>query len=214
MIKRTEGREMHMDKSNKSFWERFAFIYTGFMKKNDRAYDELCRRIRKHLTDADSVLELACGTGQLTYRLAGDVKSWTATDFSPNMVEEAKNQGTGANIEFSVADATALIYEDQSFDAVVIANALHIMPEPANALLEICRVLKPGGLLFAPTFVYDGNYNKVLILMMEKVGFHTFHKWKARELKDFVASHGFTIESGEVVKAKPLGECILIGRKK
>ncbi len=203
-----------MDKSNKRFWERFAFIYTGFMKKNAMVYDELCRRIRKHLSHTDSVLELACGTGQLTYRLAGDVKLWTATDFSPKMVEEAKKQGKGANIEFNVADATALRYKDESFDVVVIANALHIMPEPDQALAEICRVLKQGGLLIAPTFVYDGNYNKVLIWMMEKVGFHTFHKWKAGELKDFVASHGFILQSGEVVKAKPLTECIIIGRKK
>jgi ubiquinone/menaquinone biosynthesis C-methylase UbiE len=184
------------------------------MKKNAMVYDELCRRIRKHLSHTDSVLELACGTGQLTYRLAGDVKLWTATDFSPKMVEEAKKQGKGANIEFNVADATALRYKDESFDVVVIANALHIMPEPDQALSEICRVLKQGGLLIAPTFVYDGNYNKLLIWMMEKVGFHTFHKWKAGELKDFVASHGFTLQSGEVVKAKPLTECIIIGRKK
>ena len=203
-----------MDKSNKRFWERFAFIYTGFMKKNDMVYDELCRRIQKHLTQADSVLELACGTGQLTYRLADKVKLWTATDFSPKMVEEAKKQGKGANIEFGVADATALIYKDESFDVVVIANALHIMPEPDRAMSEICRVLKQEGFLFAPTFVYEGKYNKVLLWLMEKVGFHTFHKWKASELKDFVASHGFTLESVEVVKAKPLDECILIGRKK
>ncbi len=111
------------------------------------------------------------------------------------------------------ADATSLPYNDESFDAIVIANALHIMPEPDKAMSEICRVLKQGGLLFAPTFVYDENYNKLLIWMMEKAGFHTFHKWKAGELKDFVSSHGFTIESGEVVKAKPLAECILVGRK-
>jgi ubiquinone/menaquinone biosynthesis C-methylase UbiE len=203
-----------MDKSNKRFWERFAFIYTGFMKKNNMVYDKLCSRIRNHLTNADSVLELACGTGQLTYRLAEEVKLWTATDFSPKMIEEAKKQGNGNNIEFGVADATALIYNDMSFDVVVIANALHIMPEPYKAMSEICRVLKQGGLLFAPTFVYDGNYNKALIWMMEKVGFHTFHKWKVKELKDFVASYGFTLESGEVIKANPLNECILIGRKR
>jgi ubiquinone/menaquinone biosynthesis C-methylase UbiE len=205
---------MDIDKSNKRFWERFAFIYTGFMKKNDMVYDELCRRIQKHLTQTDSVLELACGTGQLTYRLAGEVKLWTATDFSPKMVEEAKKRGKGANIEFSIADATALIYNDKSFDAVVIANALHIMPEPDKAMSEIYRVLKQGGLLFAPTFVYDGKYNKALIWLMEKVGFHTFNKWKTGELKDFVASHGFTLESSETIKAKPLDECILIGCKK
>ncbi len=205
---------MDMDKSNKRFWERFAFLYTGFMKKNDTAYTELCSYIRKHLTHADSVLELACGTGQLTYRLAGEVNSWTATDFSPKMVEEAKKQGKGANIEFGVEDATALTYNDDSFDVVVIANALHIMPEPDKALSEICRVLKLGGLLIAPTFVYDGNYNKLLIWMMEMVGFRTFHNWKARELKDFVVSYGFTLVSGEIVKAKPLNECILIAHKK
>lgn len=202
-----------MDKANKRFWERFAFVYTGFMKKNDVVYDELCDHIRKYLTDDASVLELACGTGQLTYRLAGGVKSWTATDFSPKMIEEAKKQGKGDNIEFKVADATALICHDESFDAVVIANALHIMPEPDKALSEICRVLKQGGLLFAPTFIYDGKYNKALIWLMEKAGFHTFHKWTERELRDYIVSHGFTLESAEVIKAKPLNECIIIGHK-
>ena len=131
---------MDMDKSNKRFWERFAFIYAGFMKKNDIVYDELCRRIQEHLTYTDSVLELACGTGQFTCRLAIEVKSWTSTDFSPKMVEEAKKQGKGINIEFGVADATALTYNDKSFDVVVIANALHIMPEPDKAMSEIYRV--------------------------------------------------------------------------
>lgn len=205
---------MGIDKSNEKFWERFAFIYTGFMKKNDTAYIELCSYIREHLTYTDSVLELACGTGQLTYRLAGEVNLWTATDFSPKMIEEAKKQGNVHKIKFGVEDATALTYNDESFDVVVIANALHIMPEPDKALSEISRVLKQGGILIAPTFVYDGNYNKLLIWMMEKVGFRTFHKWKARELEDYVAAHGFTIDSGEIVKAKPLDECILIAHKK
>lgn len=203
-----------MDQSNKSFWEKFAFLYTGFMKKNDSAYTELSSRIRKHLTKTDSVLELACGTGQLTYRLTSAVKSWYATDFSPNMIEEAKKLRKDNMVKFDVVDATALQYKDQSFDAVVIANALHIMPDPEKALSEISRVLKPGGILFAPTFVYDGNFNKVLIWLMEKAGFHTFHKWKASELKEFVTTHGFTIVSSELVKAKPLDECIIIAHNK
>lgn len=41
-----------------------------------------------------------------------------------------------------------------TFDVVVIANALHIMPAPDPAMKEIYRVLKKGGILFAPTFVY------------------------------------------------------------
>ena len=59
------------------------------------------------------------------------------------------------NISFSVQDATKLTYNSEEFDVVVIANALHIMPEPNKALAEIHRVLKPNGILFAPTFVYE-----------------------------------------------------------
>ncbi|MFQ9418242.1 MAG: class I SAM-dependent methyltransferase [Lachnospiraceae bacterium] len=46
------------------------------------------------------------------------------------------------NLIFEVADATDLPYENHSFDVVLIANALHIMPEPEKALKEIERVLK------------------------------------------------------------------------
>jgi ubiquinone/menaquinone biosynthesis C-methylase UbiE len=49
-----------------------------------------------------------------------------------------------------VADATALPYADDSFDAVLIANALHVMPEPEKALREIDRALRLGGILIAP----------------------------------------------------------------
>ena len=52
-----------------------------------------------------------------------------------------------------MADATALPYADDSFDAVLIANALHVMPEPEKALREIDRVLRPGGILIAPNFM-------------------------------------------------------------
>ena len=51
-----------------------------------------------------------------------------------------------------MADATALSYADDSFDAVLIANALHVMPEPEKALREIDRALRLGGILIAPVF--------------------------------------------------------------
>ena len=69
------------------------------------------------------------------------------------MIREAMKGERPANLTFEVADATALPYADASFDAVLIANALHVMPEPEKALNEIDRVLRPGGVLIAPNFV-------------------------------------------------------------
>ena len=89
-----------------------------------------------------NVLELACGTGQLSFPLSDCTNSWTATDFSENMIKQAKRRGTTEKLSFCVADATALSYENENFDCVVISNALHIMPEPEKAMQEIRRVLK------------------------------------------------------------------------
>lgn len=88
----------------------------------------------KYIDPEKSVLELACGTGQITYRMTGKGKSWVATDYSENMVKEAKGRNTGnrrcSNLSYCVQDATGLTYEKGTFDVVVIANAY-----------TLCRIL-------------------------------------------------------------------------
>ena len=48
-----------------------------------------------------NVLELACGTGQLSFPLSDCTNSWTATDFSENMIKQAKRRGTTENLVFA-----------------------------------------------------------------------------------------------------------------
>lgn len=213
LIKR-RGHGVNKDNSNKQFWERFAGIYTRFMKKNEASYQKLCQMFEKYLSEEMHVLELACGTGQLTFLLADKVYRWEATDFSEQMVLEARKRNHNNKIHFQTQDATNLQFEDESFDAVVIANALHIMPDPDVALKEIHRVLKPGGLLFAPTFVYEKGYSKLGIWLMEKAGFRTFHKWKAEEFTGYVCADKFTECEHVLIQGKPLPECALICRKR
>lgn len=68
---------------------------------------------------------------------------------------------------------TNLPYAPGIFDAVVISNALHIMPEPGKTLAEIRRVLKPGGILIAPTFTAAGSLSgRMRIRLMELSGFN------------------------------------------
>lgn len=55
------------DNTNKGFWERMARIYTAFMSKNDTAYRQICKLSEQYIDSEKSVLELACGTGQITF---------------------------------------------------------------------------------------------------------------------------------------------------
>lgn len=197
--------------TNKKFWGKVAKLYTPMQeRKNIKLYQELCEIISKSLDNNMQVLELACGTGQLTFPLCKKVASWEATDFSENMIEEAKLRASDLPVTFNVQDATNLSYQDGRFDTVVIANALHIMPNPDKALIEIRRVLKKGGLLIAPTFVYNGKTNNILIGLMEMVGFHTFYKWTSDEYVEFIRKKGFNIINSSVIAGKMLPECVLI----
>ena len=71
-----------------------------------------------------------------------------------------------------------LPYAAQSFDVVIVSNALHIVPEPEKALAEIHRVLKNDGVLIAPTFTHANNHvrGRVKAFLMKLAGFHQYNK--------------------------------------
>ena len=189
---------------NKAFWQRIAKLYAPFMKGSDRLYAAICDRIRAGLKRDMNILELACGSGQLSLRLSTHVQLWEATDFSENMIREAKKKSCSGRLHFSVQDATNLPYADSSFDAVVIANALHIMPNPERALSEIRRVLKPGGLLYAPTFVHGkGAGFRPRTRLLSLAGFRVYSPWTAGEFADYISGRGF-----EVTKTELLGKSL------
>ena len=179
---------------SKDFWQRTAKSYGPFMKLSGKLYDAICERMRPGLTRDMNVLELACGSGQLSFRLAGAVRLWEATDFSQNMIAEARKQPCSSRLHFSVQDATALPYAPDSFDAAVISNALHIMPRPELALAEIKRVLKPGGILYAPTFVHGrGAGFRLRARPLTLAGFKVYFKWTVEGFKRFISEHNFQI---------------------
>jgi SAM-dependent methyltransferase len=98
------------------------------------------------------VLEVAAGTGVLTRALCRTLppsSAIVATDLNPAMLEEAAANGTSRPVEFRPADALALPFEDQTFDAVVCQFGVMFFPDKAQGLSELRRVLRPGGeLLF------------------------------------------------------------------
>lgn len=204
---------------NKKFWQRYAPIYAIFMKNADKSYDEISKKVAGYLNKDMKVLELACGTGQLTFRLADKAKSWEATDFAENMIKEAKASYMKGNrkmdgLKFSVQDATNLSYEDASFDAVMIANALHIMPEPEKALAEIKRVLKKDGILYAPTFVHGESVRfKMRMKLIELFGFKAFLKPTIPEFVEFIQNMEFQVMGHDRIGSELAPLCCLIAKK-
>ena len=126
------------------------------MRKDRAAYDEMYELIRpvvRHKT----VLELATGTGLIAKHIVIAAAHIEATDASAEMIAEAKRDTRSAKLHFSVQNMFRLPYANQSFNVVIVSNALHIVPQPEKALQEIKRVLKDGGVLIAPTFTHAGN---------------------------------------------------------
>lgn len=203
-------------KDNKGFWDKCSGIYDKIISTDRNTYEHILSRMKRKLNRNMAVLELACGTGILSVQLAGSVKILEATDFSEDMIKQAKKKNHSSRLHFSVQDATALPYAPGTFDAVVISNALHIMTSPEKALAEIRRVLKPDGILLAPTFTAAGSvFGRLKIRVMEISGFKVFHKWKPQEYVDFLEMNGFVVTDSKVyggrlaltyVEAKVKGE--------
>jgi len=102
----------------------------------------------------ERVLDVACGTGDLTELFANTPASHVVGgDFTPAMLDVARarlaslSEARRAKVTYTDADATALAFPDQSFDVVSIAFGLRNVTDPAKAIREFVRVLKPGGRL-------------------------------------------------------------------
>ena len=182
------------------------------MRKDAAAYEQLYELLRP-VVRQKTVLELATGTGRIAKHIVRSADHIEATDASKEMIEQAKQGVKSAKLYFSVQDMFHLPYADQSFDVVIVANALHIVPEPEKALSEIRRVLKDDGVLVAPTFTHADNafFGKVKAFFMRLAGFPLHSKWTSHEYLVFLRENGWTVQKSTVLKASfPLAyaECV------
>lgn len=146
------------------------------------------------------VLDAGCGGGGFAkavkhYRPDLEVHG---VDISRPAIDSAKRDSGG--VEFQAGDLYRLPFKDAYFDAVIIEDVLEHLDAPENALREVGRVLKPGGVfhLFAPL---EGEWF-ALHFWLEKFGWEAkgklaghIQKFKRSTLKGMLADHGFEVET-------------------
>jgi len=197
---------------HKDFWDKNVGRYDRFMRKDRAAYDEMYELIRP-IVRHKTVLELATGTGLIAKHIVNAAAHIEATDASAEMIAEAKRDNRSVKLYFSVQDMFCLPYANQSFNVVIVSNALHIVPQPEKALQEIKRVLKDDGVLIAPTFTHAGNSfsGRAKAFFMKLAGFPLHSKWTSEEYLRFLQQNGWTVRKSAVLKASfPLtyAECV------
>ena len=135
--------------------------------------------LRHGIAPGMRVLEVGPGNGRYTLATARRVGAGgqvVAVDIEPKMIERlrARAEAEGvANVEARVADVYDLPFDDGSFDAVTMNAVIGEIPEPARALAEFHRVLRPGGTLAFSEVLLDPDYPlaSTLVRLASAAGF-------------------------------------------
>jgi demethylmenaquinone methyltransferase/2-methoxy-6-polyprenyl-1,4-benzoquinol methylase len=104
------------------------------------------------------VLDLACGTGDITYALSDAGARSVGLDITPRMVKIARGKRPSrSQTGFLVGDMMALPFRDATFEVVTTGYGIRNVPVIAGALAEIARVLRPGGVFLSLDFNRPSN---------------------------------------------------------
>lgn len=121
---------------------------------------------RLHLQSGERVLDVACGTGNLSIPAAKAGASVTGVDIAPNLIEQAGKiaEAEGVNCQFDEGDAEALPYADGSFDTVVTMFGAMFAPRPDKVAEELTRVCRSGGRIAMANWTPTGFIGKMFKL--------------------------------------------------
>jgi demethylmenaquinone methyltransferase / 2-methoxy-6-polyprenyl-1,4-benzoquinol methylase len=152
-------------------------------------------------------LDLCCGTGDVAFALANAGAKVTGADFSEPMLEVARKRLSARRnrrdeiLNFIQADALHLPFSTETFDVITIAYGLRNLAGFRAALIEMLRVLKPGGKLlildfgkpdFAPWRAAYFAYLKLIVPLFGKLfcGNSATHAYILESLKKYTAQKG------------------------
>lgn len=176
---------------SRTFWDRAAGLYDLFEWSNRKVNDAARTRAGELIPAGARVLDCAAGTGEFSLAATKRAGSVLCTDQSEAMLARARKKVRKrglSNVSFARRDITALPDPDGSFDAVIAANVLHLLPDPEPAVRELWRVVAPGGRLILPTYLQGkaGTAYGAMIKIYQGVGFHYEHAFTSETYREFL----------------------------
>jgi phosphatidylethanolamine/phosphatidyl-N-methylethanolamine N-methyltransferase len=189
------------DDAGRRFWESNASRYDRSMGLLGGPLPRTVELVAAAVSGATRVLEVASGTGLVSEAIAPVVGELLATDYAAAMVEKTRARvGHLPNVRCEVRDLYALGEADGSFDAVVAANVLHLLPDLPGGLAAMRRVLRPDGRLVVPTYCHAQNARARLVsAVMAFVSFPGQRRFDLDGLVVAVEAAGFTVDTRELV---------------
>lgn len=153
-------------------WLRHTFKVPRGMKIEAQAVELNCpeSEVYNRLLSLDNkhILELGCGHAEKTRDIAASGDNRRITALEVDEIAHGKNLQIGdlPNVKFILAGAQSIPLEDESVDIVLMFKSLHHVPVELmeTSLLEIRRVLKPGGLAYISEPIFSGDFNEILRL--------------------------------------------------
>ena len=153
-ISTPEGKRRYVRRLFATIADRYDFITRFLSYGQDRRWKRRLIALA-NLSSAERVLDLACGTGDLAFAAAPHVSRAVGLDLTFRMVQLAARRPrpfTGRRVTFVTGDMLALPFPDASFDVVTTGYGLRNVPHLDRALIEIRRVLVPGGRVLSLDF--------------------------------------------------------------
>ena len=179
-ISSKEKKQSYANRLFETIASRYDF-FTAFMSYGmDSGWKRKLVEMLK-LAGDEAALDIACGTGDIAFAIARRLNSGRVTglDITAGMLdiaERKRRERQIANVGFHRADIMHMPFADETFDCVTGGYALRNVPDVAAALIEIKRVLKPGGRFLSLDFGHPQNklyrwaYLRYLIVIGSAVG--------------------------------------------
>ena len=132
-----------------------------FIARGADGYDQYMGRWSKRLAplfldfagigDGERIIDVGCGTGSLTFLIAdrADISTIEAIDFEEQFIEALKLRNADPRITARKGDACSIPFDDNYFDRALSMLVLHFVPTPEQAVAEMLRVVRPGGVVAA-----------------------------------------------------------------